>query len=77
MGDRSGAYIVLVGKPEGRKSLGRLMPRWEGNTRNFSKWDGEAWARLIWPKIGDRWGTVVSAVTNLLVPENAGNLLTG
>jgi hypothetical protein len=45
-------------------------------TQIFSKWDGEAWTGLIWPRIGDRWRTVVSAVMNLLVPENAGNFLT-
>jgi hypothetical protein len=31
MGDRSGAYTVLVGKPEGRKPLGKPMPIWEDN----------------------------------------------
>jgi hypothetical protein len=31
MEDRSGANTVLVGKPEGRKPLGRPMPRWEDN----------------------------------------------
>jgi len=32
-GDRGGAHTVLVGKPEGRKPLGRTMPRWEDNIR--------------------------------------------
>ena len=45
-------------------------------TRIFIKWDGEAWTGLIWPRIVDRWRTVVSAVMNILVPENAGNFLT-
>jgi len=31
MGERSGAYRVLVGKPEGKRPLGRLRHRWEGN----------------------------------------------
>jgi hypothetical protein len=31
MGDRRGAYTVLVGKPKGRRPLGRPMPRWEDN----------------------------------------------
>jgi hypothetical protein len=33
MEDRSGANTVLVGKPEGRKPLGRPMPRWEDNIK--------------------------------------------
>jgi len=31
MGDRRGVYRVLVGKPEGKRPLGRPMRRWEGN----------------------------------------------
>jgi hypothetical protein len=35
MGDRGGAYRVLVGKPEGKRPLGRPRHRWI-----FKKWDG-------------------------------------
>ena len=35
MGERRGACRVLVGKPEGRRSLGRLRQRWEDDTRWF------------------------------------------
>jgi len=45
-------------------------------TRIFSRWEGEAWTGLIWLRIRDRWRTVVSAVMNLLVPENARNFWT-
>jgi hypothetical protein len=31
MGERSGVYRVLVGKPEGKRPLGRLRLRWEDN----------------------------------------------
>jgi hypothetical protein len=31
MGERSGLYGVLVGKPEGKRQLGRPMRRWEDN----------------------------------------------
>jgi hypothetical protein len=31
MGERRGAYRALVGKPEGRRPLGRLRHRWEDN----------------------------------------------
>jgi hypothetical protein len=33
MGERRGAYGVLVGKPEGRRSLGRPRRRWEDNIK--------------------------------------------
>jgi len=33
MGEGRGVYRVLVGKPEGRKPLGRTRPRWEDNIR--------------------------------------------
>jgi len=31
MGARRGVYRVLVGKPDGKRSLGRLKHRWEDN----------------------------------------------
>ena len=33
MGERRGAYSVLVGKPEGRRPLGRPRRRWEDNIK--------------------------------------------
>jgi hypothetical protein len=33
MKDRRGAYRVFVGKPERKKSLGRLTHRWEDNIK--------------------------------------------
>jgi len=33
MGERSGLYRVLVGKPEGKRSLGRPRRRWEDNIK--------------------------------------------
>jgi hypothetical protein len=38
MGDRKGAYRVLVGKPEGKRQLGRPRCRWENNIKmNFQE----------------------------------------
>jgi len=38
MGERRGAYLILVGKPEGKKSLGRPRCRWEVNIKlNFQE----------------------------------------
>jgi len=33
MGDRRGVYKVLVGKPEGKRQLGRARRRWEDNIK--------------------------------------------
>jgi len=62
-------YRVLVGKPEGRRPLGRPRRRWVGNIRvdlqevgcGYIDWIGLAQDR-------DRWRTFVSAAMDLLVP---------
>jgi len=33
MVDRSGSYWVLVGRPEGKRPLGRLRRRWDDNNK--------------------------------------------
>jgi hypothetical protein len=35
MGDRRGVYRVLVGKPEGKRPLGRPRRRWEDNIKMY------------------------------------------
>jgi hypothetical protein len=41
MGERRSAYRVLVGKPEGRRPLGKPRLRWEDNTKiDLQKVDG-------------------------------------
>ena len=77
MGEERGVYRVLVGKPEGRRPMGRPRRRWVDNIRmdlqvvgcGYMDWIGLAQDR-------DRWRTLVSAVMNLRVPRNAGNFLT-
>ena len=76
MGDERGVYSFLVGKPEGRRPLGKPRRRWVDNIRmdlqgggcGYMDWIGLAQDR-------DRWRTLVSAVMNLRVPCNAGNFL--
>ena len=69
MGEERGAYRVLVGKPDGKRPLGRPRIRWVDNIRmdfqevgcGYVDWIGLAQDR-------DRWRTLVSAVMNLRVP---------
>jgi hypothetical protein len=46
MGEIRKAYIILVGKPERKRPLGRPRPRLEDNIRIDQ--DGKLWIRLIW-----------------------------
>jgi hypothetical protein len=69
MGEGRGVYRVLVGKPEGKRLLGRPRRRWEDNIRMDLQevgWGCENWIGLAQDK--DRWRALVSAVMNLRVP---------
>jgi len=48
-GEGRGVYRVLVGKPEGKRPLGRPRRRWEDNIKN---WDVGVRNGLIWLGIG-------------------------
>jgi hypothetical protein len=52
MGLRRGAYRVLVGKPEGKRPLGRARHRWEGFKMDLQKVGWGAWTGLIWLGFG-------------------------
>ena len=72
-----GVYRVLVGKPEGRRPLGRPRRRWADNIRMDLQEVGCVYMDWIGPaQDRDRWRTLVSAVMNFRVPWNAGNFLT-
>jgi hypothetical protein len=68
MGEERKLYNVLVGKPEGKRPLGRPRRRWEDGIRmDLREIDlgGVDWIRLSQDR--DRWRAVVSAVMNLRV----------
>jgi len=52
MGEEKGVYRVLVGKPEGRRPLGRPRRRWVVILGRISRrWDVGIWTGLGWPRI--------------------------
>ena len=68
-GRGEGEYRVLVGKPEGKRPLGRPRRRWVDNIRTDLKEVGCGYMDLIGlAQDRDRWRTLVSAVMNLQVP---------
>jgi hypothetical protein len=72
MGERRCACRVLVGKPEGRRPLGRPRRRWEDNIRMDLRevgLGGIDWIDLTDDM--DRWLAVVNAVMNLRVSYEA------
>jgi hypothetical protein len=73
MGEGRGVYRVLVGKPEGRRPLGRPRRRWEDNIKMDLQevgGSGGDWMELAQDR--DRWRTLVGTVMNLRVPKMRG-----
>jgi hypothetical protein len=73
MGEERNVYKVLVGKPEGKRPLGRPRRRWEDGIRMDLREIGLGdvdWIRLAQDR--DRWRGVVNAAMNLrvLVPRS-------
>ena len=65
IGEGRGVYRVLVGKPEGRRPLGRPRRRWEDNIRmdlREVEYGCVDWMELAQDR--DRWCALVSAVMN-------------
>ena len=69
MGEGRGLYGVLVGKPEGKRPLGRPRRRWEDNIRMELQ---EVVCRdmdcIDVAQEWDRWRARVNAIKNLRVP---------
>jgi len=66
-GEGRGIYRVLVGKPEGKRQLGRPRHRWEDNIKmEVGLGGGMDWVDLA--EDGDRWWTLLNVVMNLRVP---------
>jgi hypothetical protein len=68
-----GVYRVLVGKPEGKRPLGRPRRRWEDNIKMDLQEVGRscgAWMELAQDR--ERWRALVGTVRDLRVPKMRG-----
>jgi hypothetical protein len=67
--EKMNAYRILVGKPEGKRPLGRPTRRWVDNIKMDLRqigWDGRDSMDLAQDR--DQWRALVNAVMNLRVP---------
>jgi hypothetical protein len=77
MGERRSVYRSLVGKPGGKRTLGRPRRRWEDNIKMDIQEVGCGvmdWIELAQDR--DSWRVIVNRIMNLQLPQNAGNFLT-
>jgi hypothetical protein len=69
MGEKSNAYRLFVGKPEGKRPLGRPRHRWVDNIRmNLGE---VGWGDVDWigpAKDRNRWTALVNLVLNFRIP---------
>jgi hypothetical protein len=69
MGEKMNAYRLLVGKPEGKRPLGRPRRRWVDNIkRDLGEvgWSDVDWIGLT--QVRNRWRALVNSVLNFRVP---------
>jgi hypothetical protein len=69
MGEKRNPYRILVGKPEGKRPLGRPRHRWVPNIKIDLRqigWDGTDWIDLTQDR--DQWRVLVNMVMNFWAP---------
>jgi hypothetical protein len=69
MGEKRNVYRILVGRPEGKRPLGRPRRRWVDNIKidlTEIEWDIMDW--IVLAEDRDQWRALVITVKNLRVP---------
>jgi hypothetical protein len=69
MREKRNAYRILVGKPEGKRPLGRPRRRWVDNIKTGLReigWDDMDWIDLAQDR--DQWRALANTVMNFRVP---------
>jgi hypothetical protein len=69
MGEKRNAYRILLGKPVGKRPLGRPRRRCVDNIKmdlREMRWDGMDWIDLAQDR--DKWRALVNTIMNLRVP---------
>ena len=73
IGQERGVYRVLVGKPEGKRPLGRPRRRWKDNIKIYLQEVGGGCGDCMeLAQERDSWRALVSMVMNLRVPKMRG-----
>jgi hypothetical protein len=76
IGAKRNVYRILVGKPEGKRPLGRPRRWWVDNTKMDLKEIG--WGDMDWIDLAqdrDQWRALVNTIMNFRVPQNFGKFL--
>jgi hypothetical protein len=69
VGEVRGVYRILVGKPEGKRPLGRARRRWKDNIkRDLQEVGGGCGDWMEWTQDRDSWRALVSTVMKFRVP---------
>ena len=73
MGQGRGVYRVLMGKPEGKRTLRSPRRRWEDNTKmDLQEVGGGCEDSMELAQDRDRWRALASTVMNFRVPKMRG-----
>jgi hypothetical protein len=69
MGEERGVHRVLVGKHEGKRTLGRPRSKWEDNIKiDLQEVGVDCGVWIVLAQDRDRWRALVSTVKNFRVP---------